>query len=285
MKRTLVSTFVVMLAGGGVDTTSGMLRLACSMWFFMCRWCLRRAMSSCRSKGLWIQSLQPSSKPFTTELVWFLAETMMIGSRSGAFTFRCAWSTSKPLSPGIIRSSRIRSGMGPSSIFSRHSVPFMQTSILKPQGSSTERMTSWLTWSSSTDMISIWLTSKARGLGSSPLLLPSLLDTPRWGPMGGRASRLPLEAVFILSFWRSGSLGRLAIAACSCICRTSERGPSQDDGRTLGLAACILAVKTAGEGGTKGTAPAPFSCLPAGLAGTLPLAPPPPPGRYGSLTR
>mmetsp|Transcript_12906 Transcript_12906/g.36777 ORF Transcript_12906/g.36777 Transcript_12906/m.36777 type:complete len:317 (-) Transcript_12906:958-1908(-) len=116
-----------------------------------------RAINSCLSKGLWIQSLQPSSKPLTTELAWFLAETMMMGSSSAEYVFRCSVRTSKPLIPGIMRSSRMRSGMTvlPFSMYSRHSVPLMQTIMEKPQGSSTERMTSWFTWSSSTDMMTL----------------------------------------------------------------------------------------------------------------------------------
>mmetsp|Transcript_2703 Transcript_2703/g.9095 ORF Transcript_2703/g.9095 Transcript_2703/m.9095 type:complete len:213 (+) Transcript_2703:155-793(+) len=132
----------------------------CDIW--MCvslrrRCACTRAMSSCRSKGLWIQSLQPSSRPLTTELAWFLAETMMMGSCSGETVLRCSVRTSKPLMPGIIKSNRMRSGMTvlSFSMYSRHSEPLMQMTIVKPNGSSTERMTSWFTWSSSTDMITL----------------------------------------------------------------------------------------------------------------------------------
>mmetsp|Transcript_50984 Transcript_50984/g.118469 ORF Transcript_50984/g.118469 Transcript_50984/m.118469 type:complete len:219 (+) Transcript_50984:1207-1863(+) len=116
-----------------------------------------RAMSSCLSNGLWIQSLQPSSSPLTTELAWFLAETMMMGSCSVVVFLRCSCNTSKPLIPGIIRSKRIKSGMMASSfsMYSRHSVPLMQMTMENPQGSNTDRITSWFTWSSSTDMMTL----------------------------------------------------------------------------------------------------------------------------------
>mmetsp|Transcript_105060 Transcript_105060/g.296875 ORF Transcript_105060/g.296875 Transcript_105060/m.296875 type:complete len:282 (-) Transcript_105060:117-962(-) len=103
----------------------------CRNWSLMASCVLTRAMSSWRSKGLWIQSLHCSSRPLITVRVEFCADSKMMGRSTSEWLFRSSARTSRPLMPSIKVSMMTTSGrVGLSLMYSRQAFPLSASMTL-----------------------------------------------------------------------------------------------------------------------------------------------------------